>query len=117
MIKGVGQVRAGSAAYLEEGIDVIEREVASPAPTARTEDPAPPSSPNPKTSEPSPRWQALHELAWHRAETERVKVLVEFLARPIHAHGGTEPDPDIVTAYNLAVEAALQGIRRATAGR
>jgi hypothetical protein len=62
-------------------------------------------------------WQARHELEWHRAETERVKVLVEFLARPIHAHGGTEPDPDIVTAYNLAVEAALQGIRRATGGR
>jgi hypothetical protein len=62
-------------------------------------------------------WQARHELEWHRAETERVKVLVDFLARPIHAHGGTEPDPDIVTAYNLAVEAALQGIRRATGGR
>ena len=44
-------------------------------------------------------------------------MLVDFLARPIHAHGGAEPDPDIVTAYNLAVEAALQGIRRATAGR
>jgi hypothetical protein len=115
MIKEVCQARAGSAAYLEEGIDVIERVVASTAPTDRTEEPAPPESQ--KTSEPGTRWQALHELAWHRAETERVKVLVEFLGRPIHAHGGTEPDPDIITAYNLAVEAALQGIRRATAGR
>jgi hypothetical protein len=44
-------------------------------------------------------------------------VLVEFLARPIHAHGGAEPDPDIITADHLAVEAALQGIRRATTGR
>jgi hypothetical protein len=59
------------------------------------------------------QWQARHDLARHRAETERLKVLVEFLARPIHAHGGSEPDPDIITAYNLAVEAALQGIRRA----
>lgn len=62
------------------------------------------------------QWQARHELEWHRAETERLRVLVDFLSRPIHAHGGSEPDPDIVTAYNLAVEAALQGIRRAASG-
>jgi hypothetical protein len=60
------------------------------------------------------QWQARHQLAQFRAETERLRVLVEFLGRPIHAHGGTEPDPDIVTAYNLAVEAALLGIRRAS---
>src|SRR3954469_10127323 len=53
------------------------------------------------------------DLDWHRAETERLRVLVDFLARPICAHGGADPDPDIVTAYNLAVEAALQGIRHA----
>src|SRR5258708_33347948 len=62
---------------------------------------------------PETTWKARHVLAWHRAETERLRVLVEFLSRPVHAHGGSEPDPDIVTAYNLAVEAALQGIRRA----
>ncbi|MBX6315504.1 MAG: hypothetical protein IRY99_21715 [Isosphaeraceae bacterium] len=63
----------------------------------------------------SPEQEARHRqsLERHRAETERLRVLVEFLSRPIHAHGGTEPDPDIITAYNLAVEAALQGIRRA----
>jgi hypothetical protein len=61
------------------------------------------------------RWEARHDLARFRAETERVKVLVEFLGHPIHAHGGADPDPDIITAYNLAVEAALQGIRRAAA--
>jgi hypothetical protein len=60
------------------------------------------------------RWEAQHELDRHRAETERLRVLIDFLARPIHAHGGADPDPDIVTAYNLAVEAALQGIRHAT---
>ena len=58
-------------------------------------------------------WQAQHQLDWHRAETERLKVLVEFLSNPIHAHGGSDPDPDIIIAYNLAVEAALHGIRRA----
>ena len=63
-------------------------------------------------SEPT-RWEARLEVEWYRAETERLQVLVEFLTRPIHAHGGSEPDPDIVTAYNLAIEAALRGIRRA----
>jgi hypothetical protein len=62
------------------------------------------------------RWEARQQLDWHRAETERLRVLVDFLARPIHAHGGADPDPDIVTAYNLAVEAALQGIRNAARG-
>jgi hypothetical protein len=64
----------------------------------------------------SARWEARFDLARYRAETERMRVLVEFLSRPVHAHGGSEPDPDIVTAYNLAVEAALQGIRRAAVG-
>ena len=96
---------------------MIEREVASTAPTAPAVDEPAQPTPLPIHAEPRTRWHAMHDLALHRAETERVKVLVEFLARPIHAHGGTEPDPDIVTAYNLAVEAALQGIRRATAGR
>jgi hypothetical protein len=63
------------------------------------------------------RWEARLEIEWHRAETERLRVLVEFLYRPIHAHGGAEPDPDVVTAYNLAVEAALNGIRRAAMGQ
>ncbi len=58
------------------------------------------------------KWESRHDLDRHRAETERLRVLVEFLSHPIHAHGGIEPDPDIVTAYNLAVEAALQGVRR-----
>ena len=55
------------------------------------------------------RWEARLEIERHRAETERLQLLVEFLTRPIHAHGGTEPDQDVVTAYNLAVEAALNG--------
>jgi hypothetical protein len=63
------------------------------------------------------RWQTRADVDWHRAETERLRVLVDFLARPICAHGGAEPDPDIVTAYNLAVEAALRGIRLAALGR
>ena len=65
------------------------------------------------TPKPTSRWRAEHDLARHQAETERVKVLVDFLARPVSAPGGAEPDPDIVTAYNLAVEAALTCVRRA----
>lgn len=64
-------------------------------------------------NDPRAEWVARHELDRERAKTERLRVLADFLARPIHAHGGSEPDPDIVVAYNLAVEAALQGIRRA----
>lgn len=62
------------------------------------------------------RWVAKHDLNWHRAETERLRVLVDFLARPVHAHGGADPDPDIISAYNLAVEAALHGIRKSALG-
>ena len=65
---------------------------------------------SPSSSEPR------RDLERHRAETDRLRVLTDFLARPIHAHGGDQPDPDIVTAYNLAVEAALNGIRRAAMG-
>lgn len=63
----------------------------------------------------SSRWNARIDLERYRAETERLRVLADFLARPVHAHGGSDPDPDIVTAYNLAVESALQGIRKAAA--
>jgi hypothetical protein len=54
-----------------------------------------------------------NELEWHKAETERLRVLIDFLAHPIHAPGGSDPDPDVLTAYNLAVEAALNNVRRA----
>jgi hypothetical protein len=92
---------------------VLERDAASTAPADH------PVTVRESSEPPAPKaeWQARHDLDRHRAETERLRVLVEFLARPIHAHGGSEPDPDIVTAYNLAVEAALQGIRRATTDR
>ncbi len=69
---------------------------------------------NPEAAPPAP--EARRDIERHRAETDRLRVLTDFLARPIHAHGGEHPDPDIVTAYNLAVEAALNGIRRAATG-
>ena len=69
-----------------------------------------------KTGESRSRWKTRLELERYRAETERLRVLADFLARPVHAHGGSDPDPDVVIAYNLAVEAALQGIRRASQG-
>lgn len=47
----------------------------------------------------------------YRAETERLRVLAEFLGRPVHAPNGADPDPDIVSAYNLCVEAALKALR------
>jgi hypothetical protein len=78
---------------------------------------APRASYEAELATPRMKWEARHDLDRQRAETERLRVLVDFLSRPIHAHGGADPDPDIITAYNLAVEAALQGIRRAaTAG-
>ncbi len=90
---------------------MLERDAASTAPAL----PAPPRDSTDAPAAPRAEWEARHDLDRHRAETERLRVLVEFLARPIHAPGGTEPDPDIVSAYNLAVEAALVGIRRAAA--
>jgi hypothetical protein len=50
-----------------------------------------------------------------RLENERLRILIDFVSRPIHAYGGSEPDPDIISAYNLAVESALQAIRRMAA--
>jgi len=60
------------------------------------------------------RRQTSPDLARPRAENERVKALVDFLSRPVHAHGGADPDLYIVTVYNLAVESALNAIRRAS---
>ncbi len=64
-------------------------------------------------SPPMPPLRTGNELEWHKAETERLRVLIDFLAHPIHAPGGSDPDPDVLTAYNLAVEAALNSVRRA----
>jgi hypothetical protein len=109
----VQPAREGIPPHPEEGTPtVLERDAASTAPAAL---PAPPRESTDAPAAPKAEWEARHDLDRHRAETERLRVLVEFLARPIHAPGGAEPDPDIVTAYNLAVEAALVGIRRAAA--
>lgn len=87
------------------------------APAEAADQGAPAESPRrTPTARAAARWEARFDLERYRAETERLRVLVEFLGRPVHAHGGNEPDPDVVTAYNLAVEAALQGIRRAAVG-
>lgn len=93
---------------------MLERDAASTAPAPA--DLASPLADAAEATAPPAVRHDLRSLERHRAETERLRVLVDFLARPVHAHGGSEPDPDIVTAYNLAVEAALGGIRRAAAG-
>lgn len=64
------------------------------------------------------RLMTPHEiLELQRAENDRLKILVDFVHRPVCAYGGSDPDPDIITAYNLAVEASLLGIRRAALGQ
>ena len=51
------------------------------------------------------------------ARTALVRALTDFVARPLCAYRGADgqspPDEDVVSAYNLAIIAALQGIRRA----
>jgi hypothetical protein len=94
----------------------LDRATAAPTPApaalpaAAPIDQAPSARPEPAAAPAVP-----FDLDRHRAETERLRVLVEFLGRPVHAPGGSDPDPDILTAYNLAVEAALQGVRQAAA--
>ncbi len=91
---------------------MLERDAASTTPLA-DDTLMPPRAAEPAAMPSGSDARLQIDLARHRAETERLRVLVDFLARPVHAHGGTEPDPDVVTAYNLAVEAVLAGIRRA----
>ncbi len=92
---------------------MTDRTLASMASTDNVVETREVPAPAPQIPAPRAEWEARNDLDRHRADTERIRILVDFLARPIHAHGGPDPDPDIVTAYNLAVEAALQGIRRA----
>lgn len=50
----------------------------------------------------------------YRARTERLRLLADYLARPIAVMGAPDdPDEAVVTADNLAREAALVAIRRA----
>ena len=69
-------------------------------------------------AEPEPSREA--DLADYRAETDRLRVLADFVARPIACYKGEgndeAPDDEVVSAYNLAVEAALKAIRRAAIG-
>jgi hypothetical protein len=47
-----------------------------------------------------------------------LRVLVDYLTRPLYtaAPAGTEIDPDLITADNLAREAALKAIRASAIG-
>lgn len=66
---------------------------------------------------PEPVMTTRDILDMQRVENERLRILVDFLHRPVCAYGGPDPDPDIITTYNnLAVEASLNGIRRAALG-
>ena len=49
----------------------------------------------------------------YEAETDRLRVLIKFLRQPLYACGGKKADEDILTAYNLAIEAALHNVRKA----
>lgn len=53
----------------------------------------------------------------YRAETERLRMLTEFLSRPVQCAGGkTNADPDVVSAYNNATETALKAVRQIAIG-
>jgi hypothetical protein len=63
---------------------------------------------------PAPETPAAVTLAFYRAQTERLAVLLGFLTSPTVAPRDEEGnyDPDVVSAYNLAVEAGLKHVRQ-----
>lgn len=93
---------------------MIEPQVAPISPDAVVE--VPPASVDVDRTPRIP-WEARLDLAQRRAETERLRVPIEFLGRPVHAPGANDHDPDVLSAYNLAIEAALNEVRRAALGR
>lgn len=58
--------------------------------------------------------QQLLALSFYKAQTERLMVLNQFLATPVKAPLDAEGncDPDVVAAYNVAVETSLKHVRQ-----
>lgn len=49
----------------------------------------------------------------YKAETARLRVLLDFLQTGIFCADNDNPDPDVISAYNLAQVACFQQIRKA----
>jgi hypothetical protein len=52
------------------------------------------------------------DIAQYEAETRRLAVLIDFVNRPLYAHGGADGlDSDLLSADNLARETCLKQIK------
>jgi hypothetical protein len=49
----------------------------------------------------------------YKLQTDRLRILVEFLSRPVQCAGGKSgADPDVIAAYNNATETSLKVVRQ-----
>lgn len=56
--------------------------------------------------------KSLEDLQLYDLKTQRLEHLIDFVGHPIQIPNADDPDPDIISAYTLAVLDCLKQIRK-----